>query len=90
MLPKDWCKGLIVKLPKKGDRMDCSKWRRITFLSIPSKIFCKIICMRQSLALDSKIRKQQAGFRPGEGCIGHIFNLHNIMEQYIERTANCN
>lgn len=42
--PNDWHKGLIVKLPKKADRIDSSDWRDITLQSIPSKVFCKIIC----------------------------------------------
>lgn len=39
VLPKDWCtcKRLIMKLPKKHDRMDCSNWLGITLLSISTK-----------------------------------------------------
>ncbi|KAL9970181.1 hypothetical protein ACROYT_G022514 [Oculina patagonica] len=83
-IPEDWCRGLIVKLPKKGDRTQCTNWRGVTLLSIPSKIFCKIIHMRLSDAIDTILRKEQAGFRPGVGCIDHIFTLRNIFEQCIE------
>ncbi|CAC5385792.1 unnamed protein product [Mytilus coruscus] len=67
ILPNDWCEGLIVKLQKKGNKMDCTNWRGITLLSVPSKVFCKIICMRLSYTKDEIIRKEQAGFRPGVG-----------------------
>lgn len=40
--------------------------------------------MQLSEVIDRKLRKQQAGFRPGVGCIYHIFTLRNIMEQCIE------
>ena len=40
--------------------------------------------MRLSDAINTILRKEQAGFRPGVGCIGHIFTLRNIIEQYIE------
>ena len=83
-IPEDWCRGLIVKLPKKGDRTQCTNWRGITLLSVPSKIFCKIIQMRLSDAINTILREEQAGFRPGVGCIDHIFTLRNIIEQCIE------
>ena len=37
-IPRDWNKGLIVKIPKKGDLQNCDNWRGITLLSMPSKI----------------------------------------------------
>ena len=40
--------------------------------------------MRLSDAINTILRKEQAGSRPGVGCIGHIFTLRNIIEQYIE------
>ncbi|KAL9968248.1 hypothetical protein ACROYT_G026600 [Oculina patagonica] len=38
-LPGDWRKGLIVKIPKKGDTTECTNWRGITLLSVVSKAF---------------------------------------------------
>ena len=40
--------------------------------------------MRLSDAINDIIRKEQSGFRPGVGCIDHIFTLRNIVEQTIE------
>ena len=37
--PKSWNRGLIVKLPKKGDLRECTNWRGITLLPVISKIF---------------------------------------------------
>ncbi|XP_061196570.1 craniofacial development protein 2-like [Saccostrea echinata] len=34
-VPDDWCKGVIVKIPKKGTLSDCNNWRGITLLSVP-------------------------------------------------------
>ena len=36
-------KGVIIPIPKKGTLSDCNNWRGITLLSLPSKIFCKLI-----------------------------------------------
>ena len=75
----EWLKGLIVKLLKKGNKTECTNWRGVTLLSVPSKTFCEIICMRLSDAINGIIKKEQTGFRPGVGCIGHIFALRNII-----------
>ena len=83
-VPEDWDKGLIFKLPKKGDLKNCDNWRGITLLSIPSKIFCWILLKRIDSAIDVKLRQEQAGFRKGRGCIDQIFALRNIIEQCIE------
>ena len=83
-LPGDWTKGLIVKIPKKGNLRDCHNWRGITLLSIPSKVFCRILLARIDAAIDTVLRQEQAGFRGGRGCIDQIFALRNIIEQCIE------
>lgn len=44
----------------------------------------KIIIRRISKAVDVKLRKEQAGFRPGRGCIDQIITLRNIIEQCTE------
>ncbi len=83
-IPEDWSKGLIIKLPKKGDLQTCDNWCGITLLSIPSKVFCKVLLQRIETAINTKLREEQAGFRKGRGCIDQIFTLRNIIEQSIE------
>lgn len=83
-IPDDWSKGLIVKLPKKGNLQECDNWRGITLLSIPSKIFCRVLLKRIDQAIDTRLRQEQAGFRKGRGCIDQIFVLRNIIEQSLE------
>ena len=39
-IPEDWCKGLIVKLPKKGD---LTNWRGITLMPTTAKVIGKVI-----------------------------------------------
>ena len=83
-IPEDWRKGLIFKLPKKGNTTNCDNWRGRTLLSIPSIIFCRILLKRIDTAIDEKLRQEQAGFRKGRGCIDQIFALRNIIEQCLE------
>ena len=83
-IPTDWQKGIIIKIPKKGDPGNCNNWRGITLLSIPGKILCKILLRRIDSAIDDRLRDEQAGFRSGKGCIDQIFSLRNIIEQSLE------
>ena len=39
------------------------------------------------MAVDQRIREEQAGFRAGRGCSDQIFALRNIVEQCIEWNA---
>ena len=50
-------------------------------MSIPSKIFCKILIDRMKIAVDSKLGQDQAGFRKGKSCAN---KLRNIIEQCTE------
>jgi len=53
VIPEDWSKGIVEKLPRNGDKGKCDNWRGITLLSIPSKILCRIILKRTDKAIDS-------------------------------------
>ncbi len=83
-IPEDWSKGLIVKLPKKGNPQVCDNWRGITLLSIPSKVFWQVFLCGIDLAIDIKLRQEQASFRKRRGRKDQIFALRNINEQCLE------
>ena len=75
---------MIIKIPKKGSLSDCNNWHGITLLSVPSKIFCKVIIQRITQAVDDILRNEQAGFCKGNGCGDQIFTLRKILEQCTE------
>ena len=83
-IPSDWGRGVIMKIPKKGSLGDCNNRRGITLLSVPTKIFCKVIIQRITQAVDDILRNEQVGFRKGRGCTDQIFTLRNILEQCTE------
>ena len=62
----------------------CNNWRGITLISVTSKVFSKVILDRISAAIDPLTAKEQAGFRKGRSCGGHIFTMQQIMEQCQE------
>ncbi|XP_030638825.1 uncharacterized protein LOC115819438 [Chanos chanos] len=84
VIPEDWAKSLIAKIPKKGNLQNCKNCQGITLLSIPSKVFCRVLLGRIDMAIDTKLRQEQAGFRRGRGCTDQIFALRNIIEQCLE------
>ena len=44
IIPTDWKRGLVVPLWKgKGNRQDCNNYRGVTLLSVPGKVFARII-----------------------------------------------
>ncbi|CAH1245879.1 Hypp7594 [Branchiostoma lanceolatum] len=67
VIPQDWSKGLIFKIPKKGVLSNCDNWRGITLLSIPSKVFCRILSKSIDSAIDPKLREEQANSKKVEG-----------------------
>ena len=74
----------MVELPKKGDLSDCNNWRGITLISIPGKIFCRILIQRLKNAVDVRLCEEPADFRAGRSCVEQIFTLRNILNQCVE------
>ena len=58
---EDWRKGLIVKIPKKKDISVCDNLRGKTLISIPSKVFCRVILNHIRMAVDQKSERNKQG-----------------------------
>ena len=88
-IPRDWNKGLIVKIPKKGDLQNCDNWRGITLLSIPRKIFCRVLLNRIEGAIDVNLRQEQAGVLERQRIHGPNFRApqHHRTKHGMERTT---
>ena len=86
-IPTQWTKGLICKIPKKGNLQECGNWQGVTLLPLASKVLSKMIINRIQTGVDSSLRKEQAGFRAGRGTVFQIFILRNILEQVSEWNA---
>lgn len=83
-VPTDWKVGYLIKLPKKGDLSSCSSYRGITLLSIPGKVFNRVLLNRMKEGVDPQLRDQQAGFRKDRSCTDQIATLRIILEQSLE------
>ena len=83
-IAEDWSRGLIIKLPKKGDLTSCGNWRGIILMSIVAKVLGRVLIKRIVVGTDAELRRDQAGFRKGRSTTEQIFILRNIIEQVAE------
>ncbi|VDP57033.1 unnamed protein product [Schistosoma curassoni] len=67
-VPMDWEEGHLIKIPKKGDLSECENYRGITRLSIPGKVFNRVLLNRMKDAVGAQPRDQQAGFVHRPNC----------------------
>uniref|UniRef100_A0AAQ4R3P6 Reverse transcriptase domain-containing protein n=1 Tax=Gasterosteus aculeatus aculeatus TaxID=481459 RepID=A0AAQ4R3P6_GASAC len=79
-VPKEWQTGVVVPLFKKGDQRLCAYYRGITLLSLPGKVFSKVLERRIRPIVKPRIEEEQCGFRPGRGTTDQLFTLSRIIE----------
>jgi len=58
-VPDKWKKGLIVKLPKKGDLKDCKNCCGVRLLPVDSEVMGRVIMQRIQNGVDSALRKRR-------------------------------
>ena len=72
----DWKRVLVVPLWKgKGDHQDCNNYRGVTLLSVPGKVFARIILDRVHHHLLEHQRPEQSGFTPKRSTIDRVLAL---------------
>ena len=72
-VPSEWSKMLVTPIHKKGDVCNIENYRAIALLSIPGKVFNRIILEKIREKTEAFTSENQFGFRPkrGDRC-----NLH--------------
>jgi hypothetical protein len=83
-LPSDWEDSILLPLHKKGSRDDCGNYRGITLLCSALKVLESVLLRRLRPAYESRLRENQAGFRPSRGTIDQIFSLRQVLEKRFE------
>ena len=90
--PADWQTGVIVPLFKKGDKRDCSNYRGISLLSLPGKVYAKVLETRSRAMVESQIGDEQCGFRHGRSTTDQLFTLRMVLEkawEYAKPVYSC-
>ena len=84
-IPPDWKKGLVVPIWKgKGDRHDCNNYRGVTLLSVPGKVFARLLLLRVRDHLLKLQRPEQSGFTPKKSTTDRILALRVLVERRRE------
>ena len=83
-VPKDWTRGILVKIFKERDAQICDNWRGINLTSVPRKILASVMLQLLRAAIDSHLREEQYGFWPGRSSSGLIFILILMVEESRE------
>jgi len=84
-VPSEWKEGIITSLYKgKGPRNDCSRYRPISLLSVPGKVFTHVLLARINPLLKSHRRPQQSGFTAGRSTMDAILALRLLAELHRE------
>ncbi|KAK3561342.1 hypothetical protein QTP86_030646 [Hemibagrus guttatus] len=79
-VPLDWATGVVIPLFKKGDRRVCSNYRGITLLSLPGKVYSRVLERRVRPLVEPRIQEEQCGFRPSRGTLDQLYTLHRVLE----------
>ena len=85
-VPKEWKIGCIVPLYKgKGDPLECKNNRGISLLSVPGKLYGRILIERVVENSEGQVGEEQSGFRKGRSCADQIFVLRQLCEKMKEK-----
>ncbi|KAK3514608.1 hypothetical protein QTP70_021525, partial [Hemibagrus guttatus] len=79
-VPLDWVTGVVIPLFKKGDQRVCSNYRGITLLSLPGKVYSRVLERRVRPLVEPWIQEEQCGFRPNRGTLDQLYTLHRVLE----------
>ena len=88
-MPDDFRDALIAALYKnKGSKADCGNYRGISVLSMPGKIFARIVLNRLIADSEANLPEAQCGFRPGRSTVDMIFTARQVQEKCLEQSLD--
>ena len=72
---------MIIPIQEKGDRSECTQNRKISFFSLPGKVYAKCVEKRCVEIIEPKLDDTLYVFRPGRINTDQIFTLQQIFEK---------
>jgi hypothetical protein len=85
MPPLEWRSAIIVPIfMGRGDKKECKNYRGIGLLSIPGKVYRRVIIEKVREIIEMQIRDEQGGFRKGRGCVDQVLTLKCVCKKYLE------
>jgi hypothetical protein len=83
-LPQQWKEFIIIPIHKKGDKIYCNNYRRISLLSTANKILSNIILAKLTPYINEVTGENQCGFLRNRSTIDQIFYILRILEKKWE------
>ena len=83
-IPEDWRKALVIPVHKKGSKMQCTNYRGISLLSIPGKVYARVLDNKISSITEAKVLEEGA-FRKKRICVDQMFTVSQLGEKVIEK-----
>ena len=83
-VPEDWRKALVIPVHKKGSKMQCTNYRGISLLSIPGKVYARILDYKVRDITEAKVLEEQGAFRKKRSCMDQMFTVRQLGEKIIE------
>ena len=82
--PTEWHKSVMKILFKGGDATQAKNYRPICVMPLLYKLFAVMLHKRLAPTLESKLSRDQAGFRQGFSTVDHLHMLAQIQEKTSE------
>ena len=85
-VPNDWMRAIIVTVYKgKGDRSECNNYRGISLLSIPGKVYGRVLINKVCSLIKGLIGKEQCGFRSGTRYVDQVLVMKQMSEKFVDK-----
>ena len=85
-VPNDWMRAMIVPIYMgQSDRSECKNYREISLLSIPGKVYGRILIEKVCSITEGLIREEQCGFRFGNECVDQVFVMKQMSEKFFDK-----
>ncbi|GAA6099877.1 uncharacterized protein LOC114443009 [Tachysurus ichikawai] len=73
-------RGQRTTLSKIISAFNLFKCEKNTLLSLPGKVYARVLERRIRPIVEPRIQEEQCGFRPGRGTLDHLYTLTRLLE----------
>ena len=84
-LPRDWNRGVISPIYKRGEKNEIRNHRGITLMDSAYKIYASILNERLEEETADKLRETQFGFRKGRGTMDAVYTINYIVNKELAK-----
>lgn len=78
-VPKEWKLAYISSIHNKGNKKNCSNYRRLSVIASTARLYGRIL--RGRIEKQIKEMEEQSEFRPERSCIDNVFCLKQLIEK---------